>query len=139
MYTELLAPASPTVQFNAAVDRIRASPECRALLGGPASQIRAYGEPTSNKWARARPLAHSTAVDRQGTTHLRMHFNVRGTENEGVVAVHVTQPKGAASPEYELLSLTVKGHETVYLENKAAQSGAKKSAKGARMFGVQWR
>ncbi|KIW25367.1 uncharacterized protein PV07_08551 [Cladophialophora immunda] len=138
LYTDLFAPTSYTVQFNAAVSRIKASPECRALLG-PASQITAYGEPTSNKWARARPLAHATEVDRLGTTHFRMHFNVAGAESGvmGVVAVHMTRPRDGDRLEYELLSLTVKGHETVYLENKGADKGLK--GKAAKMFGVQWR
>ncbi|KIX96635.1 uncharacterized protein Z520_07901 [Fonsecaea multimorphosa CBS 102226] len=138
LYTDLFSPTSYTIQFNAAVSRIRASPECRALLG-PASQIKAYGEPTSNKWARARPLAHSTEVDRFGTTHFRMHFNVEGTESGvmGVVTVHMTKPKDGDRLEYELLSLSVKGHETVYLENRDKERGVK--AKAAKMFGVQWR
>ncbi|OCT48367.1 Mitochondrial import inner membrane translocase subunit tim21 [Cladophialophora carrionii] len=138
LYQELLAPSSSTVQFNAAVSRIKSSPECRALLG-PSSQILAYGEPTSSKWARARPLAHSTEVDRNGTTHLRMHFNVEGKDSgvRGVVTVHMTKPKDGDRLEYQLLSLSVKGHETVYLENKAAERGIKGQA--AKMFGVQWR
>ncbi|KIW76668.1 hypothetical protein Z517_09112 [Fonsecaea pedrosoi CBS 271.37] len=138
LYTDLFSPSSYTIQFNAAVSRIKASPECRALLG-PASQIKAYGEPTTNKWARARPLAHSTEVDRFGTTRFRMHFNVEGVESGvlGVVTVHMTRPKDADRLEYELLSLAVKGHETVYLENKDAERGLK--GKAAKMFGVQWR
>ncbi|OAP54632.1 hypothetical protein AYL99_11080 [Fonsecaea erecta] len=138
LYTDLFAPESYTIQFNAAVSRVKSSPECRALLG-PASQITAYGEPTSNKWARARPLAHSTEVDRFGTTHFRMHFNVEGAETgvRGVVTVHMTRPRDGDRLEYEMLSLTVRGHETVYLENKEAERGIK--GKAAKMFGVQWR
>lgn len=128
------------MQFNAAVARVKASSECRALLG-PAREIRAFGEPTSNKWARARPLAHSTEIDRFGTTHLRMHFNVEGPEGRGVVAVHMTsRPReagGTGALEYQVLSLSVKGHETVYLENKDAERGVK--SKVGKMFGVQWR
>jgi mitochondrial import inner membrane translocase subunit TIM21 len=138
LYVELLAPSSSTVQFNAAVGRIKASSECRALLG-PSSQIKAYGEPTSNKWARARPLAHSTEIDKFGTTHFRMHFNVEGSESgvRGVVNVHMTNPKGGDGLEYQILSLSVKGHETVFLENKAAERGIK--GQTAKIFGVQWR
>lgn len=118
------------------MNRIKASPECRELLGPP-SQVKAYGEPTSSKWARARPLAHSSEVDRFGTTHFRMHFNVEGPEGKGVVTVHMIKPKDGDRLEYQLLSLTVKGHETVYLENKDAQKGVK--GKVGKMFGVQWR
>ena len=138
LYLELLSPSSSTVQFNAAVGRIKSSPECRALLGS-SSQIKAYGEPTSNKWARARPLAHSTEVGRFGTTHFRMHFNVEGTDSgvRGVVSVHMTQSKSDDRLEYQVLSLSVRGHETIFLENKAAERGIK--AQSAKMFGVQWR
>ncbi|KAK5191557.1 mitochondrial import inner membrane translocase subunit tim21 [Exophiala xenobiotica] len=136
LYQELLAPDSSTVQFNAAVSRIKSSPECRALLG-PSSQITAYGEPTSNKWARARPLAHSAETDRFGTTHFRMHFNVSGPDGTGVVTVHMTKPRVGDRLEYQLLSLTVKGHETVYLENKDAERSVK--GRVGKMFGVQWR
>lgn len=136
LYTELFAPDSSTIQFNAAVSRIKASPECRALLGS-SSQIKAYGEPTSNKWARARPLAYSNEVDRFGTTHFRMHFNVEGSGQMGVVNVHMTRPRDADRLEYQLLTLNVKGHETVFLENKEAEKGVK--GKVGKIFGVQWR
>lgn len=136
LYTELFAPDSSTIQFNAAVSRIKASPECRALLG-PSRQIKAYGEPTSNKWARARPLAYSNEVDRFGTTHFRMHFNVEGPSGMGVVNVHMTRPRDGDGLEYEVLSLNIKGQETVYLENKAAERGVK--GKASKMFGIQWR
>jgi len=138
LYGELLSPASSTVQFNAAVNRVKASSECRALLG-PSSQIKAYGEPTSNKWARARPLAHSTEIDKYGTTHFRMHFNVEGTESgvKGLVHVDMTKTKDGDRLEYQVLSLSVKGHETVYLENKNAERGMK--GKASKMFGIQWR
>jgi len=134
LYDELFAPDSKTVQFNHAVDRIKASPECRELLG-PANKIVAYGEPTSNKWARARPLAHWVEVDRMGTIHFRMHFNVEGPDGKGVVNVHMTKGPNDSSLEYRLLSLNVPGHPVVYLENKDA--GAKQ--KVGKMFGYQWR
>lgn len=116
--------------------RIKASAECRALLG-PASKIKAFGEPTSNKWARARPLAHGTEVDRLGTTHFRMHFNVEGPEGAGVVSVHMTRPRDGDRLEYQTLSLSVKGQETVFLENRDAERGVK--GKAGKMFGIQWR
>ncbi|RMZ79563.1 hypothetical protein DV737_g3415, partial [Chaetothyriales sp. CBS 132003] len=135
VYDELFAPDSKTVQFNHAVDRIKASPECRELLG-PSRQIVAFGEATGSKWARARPLAYSTEVSRTGTMHVRMHFNVEGPKGRGVVNVHMTKPADGGRLEYTLLSLTVPGHERVYLENTEAK-GIK--AKASKMFGVQWR
>ena len=136
LYQELFAPDSKTVQFNHAVDRIKSSPECRDLLG-PSRKIIAYGEPTSSKWARARPLAYSTEVDRLGTTHFKMHFNVEGPKGKGVVNVHMTKPASENRLEYVLLSLNVMSHELVYLENTDAKKGVK--GKAGKMFGVQWR
>lgn len=75
LYSELFSADSKTRQFNHAVDRIKDDPRCTDLLGR-AGKIKAYGEPTSNKWARARPIAHQYETDRAGTVHLRMHFNV---------------------------------------------------------------
>lgn len=135
LYQELFAPDSKTVQFNHAVDRVKASQECRDLLG-PSRKMRAYGEPTTSKWARARPLAYTTEVDRTGTTHFRMHFNMEGEKAAGVVAVHMTKLHDENRLDYRLLSLTVPGHATVYLENKDNQ-GVK--SKVGKLMGVQWR
>lgn len=68
-----------------------------------------------------------------------MHFNVEGKESNerGVVNVHMTKAKDGDRLEYQVLSLSVRGHETVYLENKAAARGVKGQA--AKWFGVQWR
>ena len=134
LYTELFAADSKTRQFNAAVDRIKASPECTALLGLK-NKIKAYGEPTSNKWARARPLAHKTEVDKFGVTHFRMHFHVEGPDGEGIVNVHMTKTKEESELQYNVLSLNVKGHPLVYLENREAKGPAKVARK---MFGMKW-
>ena len=56
LYTEVFASDSKTRIFNRAVDRVRADPQALELLGSRA-KIRAFGEPTSNKWSRNRPLA----------------------------------------------------------------------------------
>lgn len=137
LYTELFAADSKTRQFNHAVDRVRSDSQCIGLLGRPASKIKAYGEPTTNKWARARPLAHNVEVDKFGTTHFRMHFHVEGTENQGVVNVHMTKTRDQSQLEYQLLSLNVKGHPVINLENKSEDLGIK--GKAGKLFGVQWR
>lgn len=71
-----------------------------------------------------------------GTTHFRMHFNMEGEKDSGVVAVHMTKPQNESRLDYRLLSLTVSGHPTVYLENKDNQ-GVK--SKVGKLMGVQWR
>jgi mitochondrial import inner membrane translocase subunit TIM21 len=135
LYQELFAADSKTRQFNHAVDSVKADSRCTELLG-PAKEIRAYGEPTSNKWASARPLAHSIEVDKMGTTHFRMHFYMEGPKDAGTVNLHMTKGKTDRELEYKYLSLTVKGHPTIYLVN-ADETTPKKAA--AKMFGVQWR
>ena len=135
LYQELFAADSKTRQFNHAVDRVKADSRCTELLG-PAKEIKAYGEPTSNKWARARPLAHSVEVDKLGTTHFRMRFHMEGPRNAGIVKLHMTKGKGDKELEYKYLSLAVKGNPTIYLENADKESPKRAAAK---MFGVQWR
>ena len=56
LYTEVFASDSKTRIFNRAVDRVRADPQALELLGSR-EKIRAFGEPTSNKWSRNRLLA----------------------------------------------------------------------------------
>lgn len=135
LYQELFAADSKTRQFNHAVDRVRADTRCRELLGPP-NEIRAYGEPTTSKWARARPLAHTVEVDKLGTTHFRMHFHVEGPDAAGIVNIHMTRKADEDALSYKLLSLSVPGHQTIYLEN-ADSSNPKKAI--SKMFGVQWK
>lgn len=58
LYTEVFSLDSKTTHFNRAVDQVRADPRCNELLGA-GNSISAYGEPTFNKWARARPIAYA--------------------------------------------------------------------------------
>ena len=132
LYTELFASDSKTRQFNAAVNRIKADSRCVYLLGD-VRQVKAYGEPTTNKWARARPLASSTVVDRQGVEHFRMHFHVEGPDNKGVVTLHMVKRPGESQLQYETFALDVRGHPTIYLEN-ANEKAPKKAA--FKLFGI---
>ena len=128
LYQELFAPDSKTRQFNKAVDRIKADSRCTDLLGDP-RQIKAYGEPTDNKWARARPLAANTHVDYRGIEHFRMHFHVEGPENVGVVTIYMTKRPTESELQYENFSLSVKGHQPVVLEEAGAKPADRKSFK----------
>lgn len=56
MYTEVFSPDSKTSHFNRAVNQVKNDPRCTELLGN-SNKITAYGEPTWNKWARARPIS----------------------------------------------------------------------------------
>jgi mitochondrial import inner membrane translocase subunit TIM21 len=91
MYTEVFSPDSKVNHFSRAVKQVKEDPRCTALLGN-SKKITAYGEPTWNKWARARPIAYvriyyfcsnllilrssRIETDRRGVEHLIMHFNV---------------------------------------------------------------
>ena len=136
LYKEVFASDSKTAQFNVAVDRIRADAKALELLGS-GKTIMAYGEPTNNKWARARPIASSLQIDSTGIEHFRMHFNVEGSERKGVVSLHMV--KGPAHPdfEYRFLALDVPGYPRYYLENSTDTK--KKKPVGFKMLGVQWR
>ncbi|KAH0608632.1 uncharacterized protein H6S33_001766 [Morchella sextelata] len=54
LYLEVFAPDSAANWFNTIHARVRADERCVGLLG---NRIKAYGEPTSNRWSRNRPIA----------------------------------------------------------------------------------
>ncbi|KXG54041.1 Mitochondrial inner membrane translocase complex, subunit Tim21 [Penicillium griseofulvum] len=134
-YQEVLSPNSKTWQFETAVGRIKDDPECIKLLGDR-REIKAYGEQTSSRWARNKPIASSVEKDRLGREHLRMHFHVEGPLNSGVVVVHMMKPLDKSNFEYQLLALDVKGHSRIVLE-KASEKANVTSA--LKLFGIQWR
>ncbi|PWW71725.1 TIM21-domain-containing protein [Tuber magnatum] len=134
LYTEVFAPNSIPNWFNNIHNRIKADPRCAKLLG---EKIKAYGEATSNRWSRNRPIASSIRKDKHGIKHLIMHFNVEGTVDKGVVKAHLTKRPGEPNYEYKYLFLDVPGKTRVYLENERDRdSGEGGKKKG--LFGVQW-
>ncbi|KAM3511692.1 hypothetical protein MY11210_004649 [Beauveria gryllotalpidicola] len=136
LWTDVFSPNSKTVQFNRAVDKIKKDDRCVELFGD-AKKILAHGEETNNKWQRARPLASSERVDKQGTHHLLLHFHVEGPRNHGVAQVHMVKPRGHSDYEYKYLFVDVKGHERIYLENSEANRSST-GKKGFTLFGAKW-
>ncbi|KAI4142362.1 MAG: hypothetical protein LQ341_003236 [Variospora aurantia] len=116
LYTEVISTDSKTVQFNRAVDRIRSDSRVKEALGSD-HKIRAFGEPTWNRWARARPIASNRYKDSQGTEHFTMHFNAEGSSRRGIVNLHTFKAPGKAEWEYKFLALDVEGQPRIYLEN----------------------
>jgi len=58
LYTEVFSLDSKTYHFNKAVDQVKADSRCIDILGD-SKKISAYGEPTSSRWAMARPIAYA--------------------------------------------------------------------------------
>ncbi|KAH7314224.1 TIM21-domain-containing protein [Rhexocercosporidium sp. MPI-PUGE-AT-0058] len=141
MWTEVFSLDSKTVHFNKAVNQVKKDARCTDLLGD-SKKITAYGEPTWNKWARARPIASSTRKDQYGREHLIMHFNVEGPLNKGVVNLHMIKPsvesEGGGEFVYKYLTLDVKGHQRIYLENADATLDSPAKSK-TKLFGISWR
>ncbi|KAL8754664.1 MAG: hypothetical protein Q9199_004195 [Rusavskia elegans] len=135
LYKEVFSTDSKTVQFNRAVDRIRSDSRVKEALGS-GHKIRAFGEPTWNRWARARPIASNTYKDTNGTEHFMMHFNVEGSSRRGVVNLHTFKGPGA-DWQYKYLALDVKGQPRIYLENTDATPEKKHSS--FNFLGMQWR
>lgn len=77
-----------------------------------------------------------TDVDAKGTEHIRMKFLVKGSKTEGYVSVHLAKAAGETEFEYLLLSLDVKGHERVYLENASTDSSGRRTS--GKLFGIKW-
>lgn len=136
LYKEVFSSDSKTSHFNQAVDRIRADPRAHEVLGS-GHKIKAFGEPTFNKWARARPIASTTTRDSDGATHCLMHFNVEGSSRRGVVQLHKIMRPGQPNWEYIFLYLDVKGHPRIYLENSQANDGGRKP--GISFLGMSFR
>jgi len=136
LYIEVFSADSKTRHFNRAVDRIRGDARALELLGS-GHKIRAFGEPTSSKWARARPIASTLRKDRTGAEHLLMHFNVEGSERAGVVHLHMIKRPDQAEFKYKYLTLNVKGQSVLYLENADAEKAKVKP--GLSLFGARWR
>ncbi|KAF8472036.1 TIM21-domain-containing protein [Kalaharituber pfeilii] len=136
-YDEVLAPDSKTNWFNRAVERVKHDPRCLQLLGTKRS-IKAYGEPTNSRWARSRPIASTTKMDRYRNEHLLMHFYVEGDAGKGVVQLHLMKRPGDDEYDYKYLFLDVRGQQRVYLENADARPDTPKNEKKG-LFGVRWR
>jgi mitochondrial import inner membrane translocase subunit TIM21 len=102
-------------------------------------------------------LSRSSTIRKDGTgaEHLIMHFNVclpflhphlysksdplqvEGPLSKGVVNLHMTKRPSQQEFEYKYLSLDVKGHQRIYLEN--TDTPVNSLAKGkTKLFGVQW-
>ncbi|KAI9774589.1 MAG: mitochondrial import inner membrane translocase subunit tim21 [Geoglossum simile] len=140
LYLEVLSPEGKTNQFNRAVDRVKKDSRCIELLGS-SKKIKAYGEPTWNRWARSRPIASKIQKDRTGTEHLLMHFNVEGPINSGVVNLHMAKSPSESEFEYKYLFIDVEGHPRLFLENTDVQTdGTSKGSKGSKkkFLGIQW-
>ncbi|TVY84803.1 Mitochondrial import inner membrane translocase subunit TIM21 [Lachnellula suecica] len=137
MYTEVFSPESKTSYFNRAFDQVRHDSRCTELLG-PTKKIKAYGEPTRNSWRRARPIASKITKDQTGTEHLVMHFNVEGPLNQGIVNLHMTRRPSESEFFYRYLTLEVKGHQRIYLENADTDPDNPAKSK-TKFFGITWR
>ncbi|KAJ6103742.1 L-galactonate dehydratase [Penicillium sp. IBT 16267x] len=135
LWTDVISPNSRTWQFEKAVDRVKDDARCIQLLGDR-REIKAFGENTSSKWARHRPIATTVEKDRLGREHLRMHFHVEGPLNSGIVHVHMMKPLDQNEWEYQLLALDVKGHSRIVLEKAVEKPSVASSLK---LFGIQWR
>ena len=136
LYKEVFSTDSKTVQFNRAVDRVRSDPRVKEVLGSD-HKVRAFGEPTWNRWARARPIASNSYKDSKDVEHFMMHFNVEGSSRRGVVNLHTVKAPGQTEWEYKYLMLDVRGQPRIYLENTNATPG--KSHSTFNFLGMQWR
>ena len=136
LYTEVFASDSKTAIFNRAADRIRADSRSLELLGDKKT-IKAYGEPTTSRWARAGPIASSMHTDSRGIEHFKMHFNVEGSEKRGVVQLHLVKKPGQTEHDYQYLALDVPGHSRHYLENASAPKSKASKSTLTRWLGVK--
>lgn len=103
---------------------------------GKGSEIRAFGEPTWNKWRRNRPIASRTEIDRMGTERLYMHFNVAGPENEGTAHLHMLRRQDEKTFHYGYLVVDVIGHQRITLESSEVNETKKRTP--GTFLGIRW-
>lgn len=105
--TTLLLPSSEIQLQNKAESMISMNPECQSALG---TKLAFYGESSSNRWSRNRPVAVTRGVDQYGVEHLWMRFYVMGsTKVEGTVQAELLRPKDAYSFDFKYLTVQVAG------------------------------
>jgi import inner membrane translocase subunit TIM21 len=137
MYKEVFSTDSKTSHFNRTVTRIKKDTTCIDILaGGDPRKIKAYGEPSWNRWSRNRALASTVHKDGVGVEHMRMHFNVEGPMARGVVQLHMVKRPGQSEWDYQLLAVDVPGHQRIFLED--ADAGKLADRKDGKMFGLKW-
>jgi import inner membrane translocase subunit TIM21 len=139
IWTDIVSPNSKTANFNRAVTRVRASPECIDLLG---PSIKATGESMWSSYARARqvgptPMTEVSEDKRTGIRTIRMRFKVIGKKAEGWVTLHMEQKSEDFDFHFVLLALDVPGHNRVYIEG--GTSAAAQKGKLGNIFGVNFR
>lgn len=108
LYDAVFSPDSKTTYFNRAFEEVKASSECRELLG-PIKSMYAYGEPSGNRWTRNRPIASTTFKDARGVEHMHVKFYIKGERAEGTVRCEMARSRPEDTFEYRLLSLEVPG------------------------------
>jgi hypothetical protein len=92
MYAEVFSPDSKTSHFNRAVNQVKNDARCTELLGN-SKKITAYGEPTWNKWARARPIAYDSChLQSELTPRIRSNLIAEFNQRLWIpfVSIHVT-------------------------------------------------
>lgn len=108
LYNAVFSSESKTAHFNRAFEDIKASLDARELLG-PAKQLRAYGEPSWNRWTRNRPIASTVTRDASGKEQMNLRFYVEGPDSKGTVHIRMARKSSKDAFEYETFMLTVPG------------------------------
>ncbi|KAB5571908.1 import inner membrane translocase subunit tim-21 [Coniochaeta sp. 2T2.1] len=137
LYHEVFSTDSKVAYFNRAVNRIKEDPRCLEMLGD-GKKITAFGEETTNKWRRARPIASTEKKDAYGNAHLYIHFNVQGPKGQGQVNMHLVKPVGQHDYGYKYFFVDVAGHSRIYLENADAAVQKAEDKQAFKFLGIKW-
>ncbi|KAK7208454.1 TIM21-domain-containing protein [Myxozyma melibiosi] len=136
--TTLLLPSSDIQLQNKAESLISAHPECQAALG---SKLSFYGESSSNRWSRNRPVATSRGIDQYGVEHLWMRFYTMGDQKvEGTVQAELLRPKDGYSFDFKYLTVQVGDKRIAVIEDPALvkkQRKASGNGHGIEFMGVR--
>lgn len=102
LFDFFFAADSPQRIYSKALERVRADPECVALLGSP---IAGFGEQSRRS---RRHIAHY-AYEKEGEKRVRVSFHVKGDKDAGRVQVEMVQKPGEAW-QYRYMFLERAGH-----------------------------
>ncbi|KAJ1981692.1 mitochondrial import inner membrane translocase subunit tim21 [Dimargaris verticillata] len=107
LFSDLVGSEGHMKWFSDALQRVRHSPDAIQLVGTP---IKGYGDPSSSRMARNRPIAHNMMVDRHGVEHMLIRFYIEGPKNSGTVKVDLCKaPNGQWQYQYLLVEVPGQG------------------------------
>ncbi|KAG7311369.1 hypothetical protein JYU34_002408 [Plutella xylostella] len=116
VFRELFSSNSPNSIYSAALEKCKNDPRVEDALGAP---IKGFGEETSRR--RRTHVSHAV-YEKDGATHMRMRFYIKGIRNKAVVELDMKQNDyGNYLCRYLLVQLDDFSGKTFIIEDNRAE------------------